>query len=193
MLRGVIPAPALFTTTTSSGTGAAGVTTSGTRTTGSTAAGAPIARRLLVAALLFCGLLPAGGCSALEPQLSPRDPPPNIAPDQLLLEIPQSVVDAMATQAVVHTLDLALAGAQEKLGIISLPPGHAQRILLHQVVTGMTEQEVVWCFLSHPTRVREQGPPGGHTLLWEPPGYQQGDRYWVRFDENGVAWSAGLY
>jgi len=143
-------------------------------------------------ALLLGLLLAAAGCGALEPEIPPRDPPPNIPADLLLIEVPQSAVDALATQAVVRTFDLALAGAQDKLGIIALPTGHAQRILLHQVLTGMTEQEVVWCFLSHPTRVREQGPPGGKTLLWEAPG-MGGDRYWVRFDENGLAWAAGLY
>jgi len=152
-----------------------------------------IARVLRAVALSFGLALLAGGCSAVEPQLSPIDPPPNIPKGLLLLEIPQSAVDAMSMQSVVRTLDLALAGAQGKLGTIALPAGHSKRILLHQVVTGMTEQEVVWCFLSYPTRERNQGPPGGVTLLWEPPGIDQGDRYWVRFNEDGLAWAAGHY
>jgi hypothetical protein len=133
------------------------------------------------------------GCSAVEPKLSPRDPPPNIAPDQLLLHVPKEAVDALASEEVVRTLDLALDGAQERIGIVSLPPGHAQRILLNQVVTGMTEQEVIWCFLAHPTRERLQGPPGGRTLCWEPPGLGSTDRFWVRFDETGQAVAAGKY
>ncbi len=178
MLRGV-------TTTLSNPDHASGVRRRSTaaRLTGGLRAGA-----LLVGLALL-----AGGCWVVEPQLSPIDPPPNLEKGQLLLEIPQSAVDAMATQSVVRTLDLALSGAQDKLGTIALPEGHSQRILLHQVVTGMTQQEVVWCFLSHPTRHREQGPPGGATLLWEPPGIDQGDRYWVRFDDDGFAWAAGLY
>jgi hypothetical protein len=144
-------------------------------------------------ALLLASLAALAACSAVEPKLSPRDPPPNVPRDLLILEVPQHIVDALASWSVVNTLNLSLDGAQDRVGIVVLPPGHAHRILQHQVVTGMTVQEVEWCFLSHPTRVRDQGPPGGHTLCWEPPGLNSSERYWVRFDETGLAVAAGQY
>ncbi len=72
-------------------------------------------------------------------------------------------------------------------GLRQRDPDRVRRILAHQVLVGLTPQEVIWVFLSHPTRVRNQGPPGGHTLLWEP------DRYFVRFDQSGRAVAAGRY
>jgi len=56
----------------------------------------------------------------------------------------------------------------------------------------MTLREVVWALVSDPARIRQQGPPGGTTLIWETPGGMHGS-YWVRFDANGRASDAGSY
>ena len=55
----------------------------------------------------------------------------------------------------------------------------------------MTVQEVVLAVGAHPTSSRDQGPPGGHTLLWEPPSFRATWRFWVRLDGWGHTVSAG--
>jgi hypothetical protein len=151
--------------------------------------------RRLRAALALLGALAAGssaGCWAYSPHLYSSDPAPNLPPNQLLLQVPPEVVDAMRQSAEVTKRDLAMSGTTSRIGFIELRPERADAVLEHRVLTGMTPQEVVWCFLAQPTRVRDQGPPGGHTLLWEPLGFWQ-YRYWVRFDETGHAVAAGVY
>ena len=156
------------------------------------------AHLLSFAGAAACGVMGAmlgavlGGCYAVSPHLAAHDPPPNIAPEQLLLEVPSEAVDSLRTSAEVTKRDLAMSGTTSRIGYIDLLPGRAEAIMAHRVVTGMTPEEVVWCFLAQPTRVRDQGPPGGHTLLWEPAGTAQ-YRYWVRFDETGLAVAAGVY
>ncbi|MGQ0552931.1 MAG: hypothetical protein ACT4PU_06900 [Planctomycetota bacterium] len=143
-------------------------------------------------ALILLPICTLAGCSLYEPRLPPHDPPPNQVVDTLLLEVPQRAVDALASHTLVRELELELAGQGAALGVEALPPGRHERLLAHQVVVGMSVREVIWCFLSHPTRVRDQGPPGGHTLIWEPQGLWHA-RYWVRFDEAGFANAAGRY
>lgn len=149
-------------------------------------------RRRSARVLALCGALALAACSALEPRLDPHDPPPNLPVGSLLLTVPQRAVDALADRRVVDELDLALEGAMARIGGDALAPGHDALILAHQVVVGMPVREVIWCFVAHPSRVRDQGPPGGHTLLWEPIGLHH-DRYWVRFDAQGLAVAAGTW
>jgi len=161
----------------------------------------PIPMVALVAAL--AGSLAA--CWAVSPQLDPHDPPPNIVAGMLLLQIPDAVIELMADEAVLADRDRVLATDGDGAGAYAEEPTRAQQIREHQVVTGMTAQEVIWAFGCHPSRTRDQGPPGSHTLLWELPrglgfgsasvgvsedGTGHGN-YWVRFDERGLVAAAG--
>jgi hypothetical protein len=143
-------------------------------------------------ALLVALGLQGPGCWATEPALSPRDPPPNVPPGLLLLELPESVVDAFVLQRVADQLGAKLLEADLGVGGATLSAERRAQILAHRVTTGMSVQEVIWCFLADPSRVRLQGPPGGQTLLWEPRDAWR-SRYWVRFDEHGEAADAGRY
>ncbi|MHC5212630.1 MAG: hypothetical protein ACYTG2_18100 [Planctomycetota bacterium] len=133
--------------------------------------------------------LALAACSAVVP---PHDPPPNVPPGLTLLELPDAVVESLATQEVEDKLGTLLLGQHLGANESRFPAGRREQILNHRIVTGMTVREVVFCFLADPVRQRHQGPPGGQTLLWEPPDLSLG-RYWVRFDERGLAVDAGRY
>jgi len=146
------------------------------------------------ALLLPCLLLSLlAGCAIHEPALWPHDPPPNIPADQVLLVLPEEVVAELAQDEVRTSRQAALDAEVTWAGRRPLDSARLQRVREHTVVTGMSVQEVVWCFEAHPTSVRDQGPPGGHTLLWDPGGRAAGKRYWVRFDGWGRAHAAGQF
>jgi hypothetical protein len=138
---------------------------------------APVTNRL-APCLMLLGLL---SCTVLDPRLPPVPPPPNRVQGQVLLELPPERAQEYAQDSVVSHRDSEMP----VLGRSN--PDRVRRIQAHQVTVGMTSQQVIWVFLGHPTRVRDQGPPGGHTLLWEP------GRYFVRFDSAGLADAAGRY
>gem|GEM_PF-6965727 len=133
-----------------------------------------------------------GGCFAAHPESYPLDPPPNIAPGQVLLELPYDLVEALTDPETLQRRDEALAAVANKRRTLS-SPGIEAAIMAHQVTTGMTVEEVLWTVGGHPSAVRDQGPPGGHTLLWEPPGVLENRRLWVRFDEFGKVSAAGTH
>jgi hypothetical protein len=144
---------------------------------------------------VLCGVLVGGalgGCFATEPQLYPFDPPPNIPPDLLLLEVPDEAVSSMHSAHVDDELGTVLLGNALKVGYEPISDERRAQILAHQVVTGMTLREVKWALVADPARIRDQGPPGGTTLIWETPGGIYG-RFWVRFDDYGKAADAGSY
>ncbi len=99
----------------------------------------------------------------------------------LLVNVPSDTAAQLEQAPVVEQFEQAV-----RLGHLRAP---ALEPLLrqHMVVTGMSQQEVIWAFRAHPSSVRFSGPPGGRTFHWEP------GRYWVRFDETGAAVSAGRY
>jgi hypothetical protein len=155
----------------------------------SAGAACPAARSL---AWTLAAALALTGCTAAEPVLHPHDPPPNLPASLTLLELPQRVVDGLATQRVADELGKRLVASDLALGGPALTPARREQILAHRIVTGMSVQDVIFCFLADPSRERHQGPPGGRTLLWEPRDVTLG-RYWVRFDELGEAADAGRY
>ena len=114
--------------------------------------------------------LALGGCYATEPQLYPWDPPPNVPPGELILQLPDHVVESMRSDHVADELGSVLLGDALRIGYEPITDERRQQILAHQVVTGMTLREVKWALVSDPARVRSQGPPGGTTLIWERPG-----------------------
>jgi hypothetical protein len=138
--------------------------------------------RLVKTTALACLLFVATvSCGVLDPRLPPTPPPPNGKPGEVILKVPLDEV-AVLTQKTV--LDLREA----KLPFLSqTDPDRVRRILAGQVTVGMTKQQVLWVFLSHPTRIRDLGPPGGTTFLWET------NRYFVRFGAAGQAIQAGQY
>jgi len=138
-----------------------------------------------LAALLCC-------CGGVEPNLYPFDPPPNIPDSQELIQIPEEVVTAIADAQTIQLREDALAAVAEGRRVLSIP-GALEAIRSHRILTGMTVEEVVWSIGAPPTRVRDQGPPGGHTLMWQPPSLLARDRVWVRFDEWGKAAAAGTH
>lgn len=142
--------------------------------------------RLLVELFLVL-VLAVPACSVLDPRLAPVAPPPNQEEGLLLMEVPERLLGAIRSETV-------LAHRERRLALLgALDPARAERIEAHQIITGMTTEDVVCAFLAHPTRVRNQGPPGGHTLLWEATSFWIPSRYWVRFDETGHAVAAGRY
>jgi hypothetical protein len=148
--------------------------------------------RALAVVLGASAALAAPGCWAAEPQLYPFDPPPNVPAGLTLLEIPGPVIQSLYSQRVADQLGELLLVQDMKLDRPRVTPERREQILAHRVVTGMTMRDVVFCFLSDPSRQRIQGPPGGQTLLWEPRDTRL-DRFWVRFDEYGKAADAGRY
>jgi len=139
-------------------------------------------------ALLLLAALPA--CNFWEAQLHPLDPPPNIAPGQELITIPDFMVEALAEPETAHVREAALqAVAEGRRSVIE--PQNAEAVRARRILTGMTVEEVVLAVGSHPSSIRDQGAPGGHTLLWEPPGFRATWRFWVRLDDWGHAVSAG--
>jgi hypothetical protein len=149
-------------------------------------------KRLLLALGVALPALAPGCCWATEPQLYPYDPPPNIPAGQLILQLPDDVVASMRTDHVADELGSILLGDALKIGYEPITEERRKQILAHQVVTGMTLREVKWALVSDPARIRDQGPPGGTTLIWETPGGMHGS-FWVRFDDEGRAADAGGY
>ena len=156
----------------------------------------PILAACLAALLPGCILaLPTSATISPEastPALYPLDPPPNIADGQELIVIPDAVVAAMAEPETMHLREATLQAVTEGRLVLTAP-GRADAIRAHRIVTGMTVEEVILSIGSQPTNVRDQGPPGGQTLLWQPTGLLAAQRFWVRFDEWGHASSAGSH
>ncbi len=150
---------------------------------------AGVNRRPLAVACL-CALL--GACQGAQAPVHPLDPPPNISTGQVLLQLPDHLVAALADPETRRQRESALAAVAAGRRVLS-SPGLETAILEHQVTTGMKVEEVVWSVGSQPSAVRDQGPPGGHTLLWEPPGLLADQRFWVRFDEFGRVSAAGTH
>ncbi|MCB9897749.1 MAG: hypothetical protein H6825_07085 [Planctomycetes bacterium] len=143
----------------------------------------PIRSRALpsVVAVLLPALAALPGCFVLSPALPPVDPPPNIAPHQVVLQVPESAVARLSRPYEKAQRELALA----KLD--ATDPELAAAVRERRVETGMSAEYLIYIFESHPTRVYQQGPPGGHTQGWEP------GRWFVRLDEFGRVVSAGRY
>jgi hypothetical protein len=142
------------------------------------------------AVLLLVVALALPACISDEDSLYPHDPPPNLPPGITLLELPQAAVESLTMPRVADELAKLLIGQELGLDRPTLPPERRDDVLAHRVVTGMTVREVVFCFLSDPSRQRHQGPPGGTVLIWEPRDRRLAS-YWVRFDENGRSADAG--
>lgn len=145
---------------------------------------APRAPRLLLAVLLLAG------CSS--PPLHPLDPPPNIPAGQALLSVPAELVAVLSEDTTLRLREDTLRAVAEGRHALS-GPGVAEAVAQHRIDTGMTVEEVILAVGGHPTRVRDQGAPGGHTLLWEPPGLLAAQRFWVRFGNDGRVWAAGWH
>ncbi len=145
------------------------------------AGGDGMIRAVKTHALLVLLLLGVASCGVLDPRLPAVPAPPSQKPGQVILQVPAGVIDDLAQDSVRQRREEGLAFLDQTR------PERVRRILAGQITIGMSEQEVVWAFLSHPTRVRDMGPPGGHTMLWEP------ERYFVRFDAAGQAVQAGRY
>jgi len=155
----------------------------------------PRSRPALARGAALCAVLAGlalGGCFATEPQLYPYDPPPTIPPGQPILQLPDHVVASMRSDHVADELGSVLLGDALKVGYEPITDERRKQILSHQVVTGMTLREVKFALVSDPARVRDQGPPGGKTLVWETPGGMYGS-FWVRFGDEGRASDAGGY
>jgi hypothetical protein len=149
-------------------------------------------RSRLLRRLCSAALLPAllTACNFWEAQRHPVDPPPNIAPGQELITVPDFMVEALSEPETAHVREAELQAVAEGRRS-KVEPQNAEAVRAHRILTGMTVQEVVLSVGSHPTSIRDQGPPGGHTLLWEPPSFRATWRFWVRFDEWGKASAAG--
>ena len=123
------------------------------------------------AALALLGALAAGlgaGCLATVRRTSiPSIRPPTSA-QRALLQVPPEVgtrcrPDRGGHQARPrHERDHDRTAALLELGPARRRGARAPR------AHGMSPQEVSVCVPRAATRVRDQGPPGGHTLLWEP-------------------------
>lgn len=138
-------------------------------------------RRVKLSRLACLLLVVTAACGVLDPRLPAKPPSPNLLPGQVILEVPLERVDELA-QDTVRQL------RENKLPFLSqTDPDRVRRILAGQVTVSMTQQQVLWVFLSHPTRVRDLGPPGGTVFMWEP------YRYFVRFGAGGQAIEAGQY
>jgi len=131
---------------------------------------------------LACLLLTfSTACGVLDPRLPPQPPSPNLIPGLVLLEISPEEVAEVAHLSVRESREIGLSSLRQA------DPDRVRRILAGQVTVGMTEEQVIWTFLSHPTRTRALGPPGGSVYLWEP------GRYFVRFGAEAQAIQAGRY
>ena len=139
--------------------------------------------------LLFVMLPLVAGCTwSVNPILPPVEPPPNIPDGVLLFTVPVEVVAQLDSPTVRQHLEVETERLRNR------SEERLQQVMAHQIVTGMTSQELVWAFRAHPTRIIDQGSPGGHTLLWgQRRAFDHPARYWVRLDEWGHARSAGRY
>jgi len=147
-----------------------------------------VPRRL--APLLAAALL--AGCAVDGPRLHPLDPPPNIAEGLVVFSVPEDLHDLLSEASTLELREVTLAAVADGRRVLS-GPGVADAIANRRIETGMTVDEVVLAVGSQPTRVRDQGPPGGHTLLWEPHGLSAHRRFWVRFNEHGEVTGAGTH
>lgn len=129
-------------------------------------------------AVLAAAFLSAGCGWPLEPTV-PVGGPQRVDEGQLLFVLPAEVAEAGSQRSVREHRQAALDRDQKVR--------KAEVILRRHVITGLTAIEVLWIFEQHPTRVRDHGPPGGHTWYWDP------SRYWVRFDEMGLAIQGGRF
>ncbi|MFT7463278.1 MAG: hypothetical protein ACI9EF_001622 [Pseudohongiellaceae bacterium] len=134
------------------------------------------------------GLLLTTACSlTVAPVLPAVPPPPDVLPGQLLFVVPSRYVETQGMPMVFKDRKVRMPLLLER------DPERARQIGAREIVTGMSSQHVIWAFLSHPTRVVDDGPPGGHIMLWEQgPAFVRG-RYWVRTDQDGTVWSAGRF
>ena len=136
---------------------------------------------------LLLALLLLPGCSwTVAPVLPPVAPGPFVPEHQLLFTVPDDYVEATLSPEVLRHRDVELGRANRPAG------AHDQQVRRHEIVTGMTTQEVVWSFLSHPTRSEDHGPPGSHILMWDTGLFVTG-RYWVRTDQWGKVAAAGRF
>jgi len=136
--------------------------------------------------LLSALLMLPGCCWTVAPVLPPVAPGPFVPANQLLFTVPDDYIEATLSPEVLRHRDSELAQ------LAALDPERAQRVRRHEIVTGMNTQEVVWAFLSHPTRSEDHGPPGSHILMWDTGLFVTG-RYWVRTDQWGQVASAGRF
>lgn len=136
--------------------------------------------------LLFALLLLPGCCWTVAPVLPSLAPGPFVPDNQVLFVVPDDYVLATLSPEVLRHRDVELPQ------LASLDRDRVQQIRSHQIVTGMTTQEVVWAFLSHPTRSEDHGPPGSHILMWDTGRFVTG-RYWVRTDQWGKVAAAGRF
>lgn len=133
-------------------------------------------------------LLFLAGCSwSVRPVVPPVAPPPNVPGEVLLLTVPDAYVEDLRSPQVEAHL------ASELPRLEASEPLRAEQVQRHEILTGMSSQHVVWAFRTHPTRVLDDGPPGGHTLLWGQGSPFDNGRYWVRLDEWGHVTAAGRY
>lgn len=143
-------------------------------------------RAMRLPTLLVLLALP-GCCLSVNPVLPVLPPPPNVPADVLLFTVPPREVASMASPAVEEHL------ASETPRLSTHEPERLAQVLAHEVRTGMEARHVIWAFRAHPVRVRDHGPPGGHTLLFGQGGPFAVGRYWVRLDEWGQVSAAGRY
>lgn len=144
-------------------------------------------RRSALVLLLSCIAAGPGCFWSVKAVLPPVAPPPNVPTDVMLFTVPDDLVQSLRSPAVEAHLafDLPRLEADD--------PERAAQVLRHEVRTGMTAQQVIWAFLCHPTELIDQGPPGGHTLLWGQGAPFAEGRFWVRLDEWSRVVSAGRY
>lgn len=129
---------------------------------------------ILLAAIL-------GGCFALSPRLPTKLPPPNLPLGVVLIELSDDQAAAIERPEVIESLE------QHFEEFATVDPDTAAHVLAHRVVTGMRVREVLWALTGHPIRIREEGPPGGQILLFNP------GRWFVRLGDQGTVVDAGRY
>lgn len=122
----------------------------------------------------------------VAPVLPAVAPGPFTPEGQVLFTVPDDYIEATLQPQVLSHRDQELAQLAEQ------DAERAQQVRRHEIVTGMTTQQVVWAFLSHPTRSEDHGPPGSHILLWDTVAWA-GGRYWVRTDQWGQVAAAGRF
>jgi hypothetical protein len=144
--------------------------------------------RLLSVLVILGSQLVITGCGLfLGPVLPPVPPAPDVLHGQLLFVVPANYVVRQGMPSVFKHRKA------EMPSLLKRDAELVRQIMAHEIVTGMTSQEVIWSFLSHPTRIVDVGPPGSHIMLWDQGTPFVRGRYWVRTDEDGEVWSAGRY
>ena len=127
-------------------------------------------------------------CSlTVGPVLPAVPPPPDVVAGQLLFVVPSLYVESQGMPTV-------FKDRRKKLpALFKRDPERVRQITSREIVTGMTSQHVIWAFLSHPTRIVDDGPPGSHIMLWEQGTAFVRGRFWVRTAQDGTVWSAGRF